>query len=68
VPAVTLISFAFPHPLALAFRPIELIGMGGAGVLVAFVIRDGRAKRWEGALLVSLYAAFAVFCLILGDR
>jgi Ca2+:H+ antiporter len=68
IPAVTLISFAFVHPLALAFRPIELIGMGGAGVLVAFVIRDGRARRWEGALLISLYAGFALACLILGDR
>ena len=68
IPIVTLVSFAFAHPLALAFRPIELTAMGAAAVFVAFVIRDGRARRWEGALLISLYAAFAVSCLILGDR
>ena len=50
IPVVTLVSFAFTHPLSLAFRPIELIAMGGAAILVGFVIRDGRARRWEGAL------------------
>jgi Ca2+:H+ antiporter len=68
IPIVTLVSFAFANPLTLAFRPIELIGMGGAALLVAFTISDGRARRWEGAALVGVYAAFAVVCLILGDR
>jgi Ca2+:H+ antiporter len=68
IPVVTLWSFAFAHPLALAFRPIELIGMGAAGALVAFLIRDGRAKKWEGGLLVALFAGFAVACLLVGDR
>jgi Ca2+:H+ antiporter len=68
VPVVTLVSFAFANPLALAFRPIELIGMAGAGILVAFFVRDGRARRWEGASLVGVYIAFAIACLIVGDR
>jgi Ca2+:H+ antiporter len=68
IPVVTLISFASANPLALAFRPVELIGMGVAGVFVAFVIRDGRARRWEGATLIAVYAAFAALCLVLGDR
>jgi Ca2+:H+ antiporter len=68
IPAVTLVSFAFDDPLTLAFRPIELIGMGGAGILVALTIRDGRARRLEGAALIGVYAAFAVACLIVGDR
>jgi Ca2+:H+ antiporter len=68
IPIVTLVSFAFANPLTLAFRPIELIGMGGAALLVGFTISDGRARRWEGAALVGVYAAFAVVCLILGDR
>jgi Ca2+:H+ antiporter len=68
IPVVALASFAFEHPLALAFRPIELIGMGGAAVFVAFVVRDGRARRWEGAVLVAAYAAFALWCLLAGDR
>jgi Ca2+:H+ antiporter len=68
VPAVALISFAFAHPLTLAFRPIELIAMGGAAVFVGFVIRDGRSRRWEGALLIGVYAALVVWFLSAGDR
>jgi Ca2+:H+ antiporter len=68
VPVVALVSFAFAHPLALSFRPVELIAMGGAAGFVAFVIRDGRARRWEGALLIGVYAAFAVWFLAAGDR
>ena len=68
IPVVALISFAFAHPLALAFRPIELAAMGGAAFFVGFVIRDGRSRRWEGALLIAVYAAFVVWFLAAGDR
>jgi Ca2+:H+ antiporter len=68
VPAVALLSWAVTPALPLTFRPIELIGMGGAAAGVGFVIRDGRSRRWEGALLVGVYAAFVVAVLIAGDR
>jgi Ca2+:H+ antiporter len=68
IPLVALVSFAFENPLTLAFRPIEIIGMGGAAAVVAFTLRDGRSRRWEGAMLIGLYAAFAVWCLLVGDR
>ena len=68
IPVVTLVSFAFTHPLSLAFRPIELIGMGAAAILVGFVIRDGRARRWEGAILIAVYGGFVLWCLSAGDR
>src|SRR5438093_5272350 len=68
IPGVTLASFAFAHPLALAFRPIELIAMGAAALFVGFVIRDGRARRWEGALLIAVYGGFVVWFLSAGDR
>jgi Ca2+:H+ antiporter len=68
IPVVGLVSFAFAHPLALAFRPIELIAMGVAAVFVGFVIRDGISRRWEGALLIGVYAAFVVWFLAAGDR
>jgi Ca2+:H+ antiporter len=68
VPVVALVSFAFAHPLALAFRPIELAAMGGSALFVAFVIRDGRSRRWEGALLIAVYAAVVVWFLAAGDR
>src|SRR5712691_1691605 len=68
VSVVALISFAFKHPLTLAFRPIELIAMGGAALFVAFVIRDGRARRWEGVLLIAVYGGLVVWFLSAGDR
>jgi Ca2+:H+ antiporter len=68
LPVVLLLSFAFPHPLTLAFRPVELIGMGAAAVFVGFVIGDGRSRRWEGLLLIGVYAVFAAVCFHLGDR
>ena len=48
--------------------PIELIAMGSAALFVGFVIRDGRARRWEGALLISVYGGFVVWFLAAGDR
>jgi Ca2+:H+ antiporter len=67
-PAIVLLSFLFAHPLALSFRPIELAAMGGAAVFVAIVIRDGVSKRWEGWMLVGVYAAVAATFLAVGDR
>jgi Ca2+:H+ antiporter len=68
IPVVTLVSFAFGHPLSLAFRQIELFAMGAAAIIVAFVIRDGRARRWEGALLVAVYGGFVLWFLSVPDR
>jgi Ca2+:H+ antiporter len=68
IPVVALLSFLTEHPLALSFRPIELIAMGGAAAFVAFVIRDGRSRRWEGLLLIGVYIAFAAWFLAAGDR
>ena len=67
-PAIVLLSFLFAHPLALSFRPVELAAMGGAAVFVAIVIRDGISKRWEGWMLVGVYAAVAATFLAVGDR
>jgi Ca2+:H+ antiporter len=68
IPAVALLSFAVKPALPLSFRPVELVGMGGAAAFVGFVIRDGRSRRWEGALLVGVYVAFAVWIYLVGDR
>jgi Ca2+:H+ antiporter len=68
VPAVALLSFAFANPLPLSFRWEELAAMGGAAVFVAAVIRDGRSRRWEGALLIGVYLAMALGFFLAGDR
>jgi Ca2+:H+ antiporter len=68
VPAIALLSFLFSDPLTLAFRPIELASMGGSAAFVAFVLRDGRSKRWEGALLIGVYVGLALVFLAVGDR
>jgi Ca2+:H+ antiporter len=67
-PVVALLSFAVTPALALAFRPIELVAMGVAAVGVAFVLRDGRSHRWEGVLLVLVYAGFVVWAGFAGER
>jgi Ca2+:H+ antiporter len=67
-PAVALLSFAVTPALSLAFRPIELAAMGAAAVFVGFVIHDGKARRWEGALLVAVYAAVVAGFWVAGDR
>jgi Ca2+:H+ antiporter len=68
VPAVALLSFVVTPALALSFRWIELVGMGGAAAFVALVIRDGRSRRWEGALLIAVYAVFVTGVALVGDR
>jgi Ca2+:H+ antiporter len=68
LPVVMLLSLMFEHPLTLAFRPIEIAAMGAAAAFVAFVIRDGRSRRWEGFLLVGVYAAMVIAFLFAGDR
>nr|MBA3717944.1 cation transporter [Actinomycetota bacterium] len=67
-PAIALLSFAVSPALPLTFRPIELIAMGAAAVFVAIVIRDGRVYRWEGAMLIAVYAALVVAFGVAGDR
>ena len=67
-PAVMILSLLFAHPLPLAFRWEEVAAMAGAVVVVAVMVRDGVSRRWEGWLLLSLYAAVAVGFLLAGNR
>jgi Ca2+:H+ antiporter len=67
-PAIVLLSFLFAHPLPLSFRPVELAAMGGAALFVAIVIRDGISRRWEGWMLVAIYAGVVAGFWVAGDR
>jgi Ca2+:H+ antiporter len=67
-PAVMLLSLFFAHPLPFTFRWEEVVAMAGAVIVVGAMVRDGVSRRWEGWLLLTVYAAVAVGFLIAGDR
>jgi Ca2+:H+ antiporter len=68
LPVVTLLSLVFTHPLALSFRWTEVFAMGGAAVIVAVTVWDGRSHRREGMLLAGAYAAAVLGFLLGGGR
>jgi len=67
IPLVVLISWAF-EPLALSFRPVELMGIGVAAALPALVLRGGRTTRAGGVILLFAYLVLAVSFYLSGDR
>jgi Ca2+:H+ antiporter len=67
-PVVMLLSLLFAHPLPFTFRWEEVAAMAGAVVVVGAMVRDGISRRWEGWLLVGVYAAVAVGFLLAGNR
>jgi Ca2+:H+ antiporter len=67
-PAVALLSWLVRPALPLSFRPVELAAMGGAAALVALLVSDGRGRRWEGFLLIAVYAGVAAGFYVAGDR
>jgi Ca2+:H+ antiporter len=68
LPIVTLLSLVFTHPLALSFRWTEVFAMGGAAVVVAATLRDGRSHKREGMFLVAAYGAAVLGFLLGGGR
>jgi len=67
IPLVALISWGF-KPLALSFRPVELVAMGAAAVLPALVLRTGRTTRLSGVILLAAYSVLAGASYLSGDR
>jgi Ca2+:H+ antiporter len=65
---VALLSWLVDPALPLTFRPVELAAMGGSALAVVVILWDGRARRWEGALLIGLYAIAAIGFAFAGDR
>jgi Ca2+:H+ antiporter len=68
IPLVVLISWASFEPLALSFRPVELVAMAVAAALPALVLRTGRTTRPGGAILLLAYLVVAVAFYLAGDR
>jgi Ca2+:H+ antiporter len=67
IPAVALLSWLI-EPLALSFRPVELIAVGASVLLTAALLAQGRSSRVRGVALILAYVAVAVAFLIAGDR
>ena len=67
-PVIALLSVFVGDGLALSFRPIEIVALAGAALIVAIAVRDGRAVRREGVALVAAYVALAVAFGFTGDR
>jgi len=66
-PVIALLSWLVGDGLALSFRPIEIATMGLAALGVAYTVRDGISKRWEGWMLVGVYVAAAAAYFVAGD-
>jgi Ca2+:H+ antiporter len=67
IPLVALVSWSF-EPLALSFRPIELVAMAVAAALPALMLWPGRTTRFGGAILLAAYAVLAAAFYVSGDR
>ena len=67
-PAVMLLSLLFAHALPLTFRWEELLAMAGAVAVTVWMVRDGRSRRREGALLMLAYVGVVAGFLVTGDR
>ncbi len=67
IPAVAIISWAI-EPLSLAFRPIELIAVGGSVVFASLLLFGGHSTRWRGIVLIVAYVAVAIAFFFAGER
>ncbi len=67
IPAVAVLSWLI-EPLALSFRPIEIVALGAATLLTSALLLDGRSSRPKGAVLIVGYVAVATAFFIAGDR
>ena len=67
IPAVALIAWAI-DPLALSFRPVEIVVLGSSTLFAALILWGGNSSRARGALLIAAYVSAAVAFFLAGDR
>jgi Ca2+:H+ antiporter len=67
IPAVALISWLI-EPLALSFRVVEILVMGGSALFTALLLFRGYSTRWRGAVLIAAYCGVAYAFYAVGDR
>ena len=67
IPAVALVSWLI-EPLALSFRQVEILAMGGSVLFTALLLFRGHSSRWRGVVLIAAYVAVACGFYAVGDR
>ncbi|MBA3413454.1 MAG: calcium/proton exchanger [Actinobacteria bacterium] len=67
IPAVALLAWLI-DPVALSFRPVELIAMGGGAVIATALLADGRTSRSHGVALILAYVGTVAMFFLAGDR
>ncbi|MEX2211415.1 MAG: calcium/proton exchanger [Gaiellaceae bacterium] len=67
IPAVALIAWAI-DPLALTFRPVELVVLAGSVVVSTILLAQGQSSRLRGVVLIAAYVVAAVAFFLAGDR
>jgi Ca2+:H+ antiporter len=65
IPAVALVSWTI-KPLALAFRPVEIVAMALSTAIVGVLLARGRTSRLRGYALLAAYAALATAFFLAG--
>jgi Ca2+:H+ antiporter len=65
-PAVCLLSWIVGRGLPLSFRAIEIVTIAAAALFAAWVVWDGRSRRWEGFVLAGVYGVMVVAYLLAG--
>ena len=65
-PAVCLLSWIAGRGLPLSFRAIEIITMAAAAAFAAWVVWDGRSRRWEGFVLAGVYGVMVIAYALAG--
>ena len=67
VPAVALLAWLI-DPLALSFRPVEILALAGSVLVAAVLLAGGRSSRARGTVLIAAYVGVAVAFFAAGDR
>jgi len=67
-PAAALLSALVGTGLPLTFRPVELLTMAAATLIVGLLVVDARSQRWKGAALIGTYVLAVGAYWIAGDR
>jgi Ca2+:H+ antiporter len=67
IPAVALLSWLI-DPLALSFRPVEIVALGASAVFTFLLLAQGQSSRGRGVALIVAYVAVAAAFFVAGDR